>query len=363
MTFRIIAIALISLLITSCVSTKIPNFKLEDGIYAEIETNRGVMLLNLEYEKAPLTVANFVGLAEGDLTVFDTIEFDQPYYDGLIFHRVIDNFMIQTGDPKANGTGGPGYRFYDETDNGLTHHDAGVLSMANAGPNTNGSQFFITHRSTAHLNGIHTVFGHIVVGQDIVDQTQKGDTIVEMKIIRVGKEARKFDATKTFKVEYEKRKYLFEEEQKRKAELQKQNMARIQKCKSMNIDEYKEYFKTLVLEKDSTAVQTASGLMYAVLDEGTGKSPERGDRLQVHYIGTHFYGDKFDSSYDRNQPIAVNYLVQRMIPGFDEALALSKEGSKLVVYIPYYLAYGAQGRPGIGPYADLIFSVSLVDIQ
>lgn len=363
MTFRIIATALISLLITSCVSTKIPNFKLEDGIYAEIETNRGVMLLNLEYEKAPLTVANFVGLAEGNLTVFDTVKFNQPYYDGLIFHRVIDNFMIQTGDPKANGTGGPGYRFFDETDNGLTHHDAGVLSMANAGPNTNGSQFFITHRSTGHLNGKHTVFGHIVVGQDIVDQTKQGDTIKEMKIIRVGKAARKFNATKTFEVEYEKRKYLFEEEQKRKAELQEKNEARINKCKAMNIEEYKKYFKAIVLEKDSAAIQTGSGLMYTILEEGEGKNPVRGDQLQVHYIGTHFYGDKFDSSYDRNQPINVKYMIQGMIPGFDEALSLSKKGSKIVAYIPYYLAYGAKGRPGIGPYADLVFSVSLVDIQ
>ena len=363
MTFRIIAIALISLLITSCVSTKIPNFKLEDGMYAEIETNRGVMLLELEYKKAPLTVANFVGLAEGDLTVFDSVEFNTPYYDGLIFHRVIQNFMIQTGDPKGNGTGGPGYRFFDETDNGLTHSDAGVLSMANAGPNTNGSQFFITHRSTAHLNGIHTVFGHIVVGQDIVDQTMQGDTIKELKIIRVGKEARKFNATKTFKVEYAKRKYLYEEEQKRQAEMQQKNIARIQQCKSLNIDQYKAYFKQLVLEKDSNAVQTQSGLMYTILEEGEGNNPVKGDQLQVHYIGTHFYGDKFDSSYDRNQPISVRYLVQGMIPGFDEALSLSKEGSKMVVYIPYYLAYGAKGRPGIGPYADLIFSVSLVDIQ
>lgn len=180
---------------------------LPDGLYAEMETSKGKILLQLDYEKVPLTVANFVGLAEG--TKYYSTDGsapkkqDKPFYDGLTFHRVIPDFMIQGGDPRGNGTGGPGYKFRDETDKSLHHSGPGILSMANSDPpgskapysnggSSNGSQFFITHKATPWLDGMHTVFGHVVEGQDVVNQIVKGDNIKTVKILRIGDKAKKF---------------------------------------------------------------------------------------------------------------------------------------------------------------------------
>ena len=171
--------------------------KLEDGMYAEMTTSKGVIILQLEFEKTPLTVANFVGLAEG--AIENTAKkVGVPFYDSLKFHRVIKDFMIQGGDPLGNGSGGPGYKFKDEIVPELKHTGPGIFSMANAGPKTNGSQFFITHKATPWLDGRHTVFGHVIQGQDVVDAIVQGDIIVSVKIIRKGKPAKKFDAVKTF---------------------------------------------------------------------------------------------------------------------------------------------------------------------
>ncbi len=191
-------ILLPAVLLLACNTSKAPKeIPKEDGIYAKIETNRGDIILSLEYEKTPMTVANFVGLAEGKIknTGKGT---GIPYYDGLKFHRVIKDFMIQGGDPNGTGSGGPGYKFKDEFHKDLKHDKAGILSMANAGKGTNGSQFFITHRATPWLDNKHTIFGHVVVGQDIVDAIQQGDTMKHIKIYKVGKVAEKFDAAKTF---------------------------------------------------------------------------------------------------------------------------------------------------------------------
>ncbi len=171
--------------------------KLPDGVYAEMDTSKGKILLQLEYEKTPLTVANFVGLAEGTKNYAKSPGEEpklqnKPFYDGLTFHRVIKDFMIQGGDPQGSGSGGPGYRFRNEIDPSLKHDKAGILSMANAGPDTNGSQFFITHKDTPWLDGRHTVFGHVVEGQDVVNKIEKGDTIKTVKILRIGEKAKAF---------------------------------------------------------------------------------------------------------------------------------------------------------------------------
>lgn len=195
---RSIAIVLTLILgFSGLVEAKPKKPKLEKGLYAEIQTSKGNILIRLEFEKTPLTVANFVGLAEGKIK--NTAKADGvPYYDGLKFHRVIANFMIQGGDPLGNGTGGPGYAFKDEFVPEFRFTGPGILAMANAGPGTNGSQFFITHKETPWLNDRHTIFGHLVSGQDVVNAIQQDDTIVKVKIIRKGKPAKKFKADKVF---------------------------------------------------------------------------------------------------------------------------------------------------------------------
>ena len=193
-----IFLALVLLLVAfSSFAVKDKKPKLEKGLYAEIETNRGKILVQLEFEKTPMTVANFVGLAEGKIKNTAKKE-GQPFYDSLKFHRVIANFMIQGGDPAGNGAGGPGYKFKDEIVSEFKFTGSGILAMANAGPGTNGSQFFITHLATPWLNGHHTIFGHVITGQDVVNSIQQGDTIIHIKIIRKGKPAKKFKADKVF---------------------------------------------------------------------------------------------------------------------------------------------------------------------
>ncbi len=194
---RALSLMLIVLMTLTATAQKNQYKDMEDGLYAEMKTNKGTILLKLEFEATPLTVANFIGLAEGVIKN-DAKPLGTPFYDGLVFHRVIPNFMIQGGDPLGSGMGGPGYKFKDEIVDTLKHSGPGILSMANAGKGTNGSQFFITHVATDWLNGKHTVFGHVVTGQDVVNAIAIGDKIETVTIIRVGKDAKKFDAAKTF---------------------------------------------------------------------------------------------------------------------------------------------------------------------
>lgn len=342
------------LLLTSFSTFAQTTDKLADGMYAEFNTSKGQILVQLEFEKTPMTVANFVGLAEGNFNFQDSLKFTKPYYDGLKFHRVIANFMIQGGDPEGNGTGGPGYKFYDETRSDLKHDKPGILSMANSGPATNGSQFFITHKETPWLDGKHTVFGHVISGQNVVDAIAQDDVMQSVKIIRVGKEAKKFDAAKTFNTEYAK-----------VAEGYKKEAAEIEKISKMSQEEYKAFMYQEVLKNFPNAKQSASGLVYIIEKEGEGLKIQSGSPVSLHYKGTFRRdGEKFDSSYDRNQPMDFQFQVQRMIPGFEEGIAMLKKGGKAKLIIPYYQAYGAQGRPGaIPPYSDLVFDIEVVDVK
>jgi peptidyl-prolyl cis-trans isomerase A (cyclophilin A) len=328
--------------------------KLEKGMYAEFTTSKGVILIQLEFEKTPMTVANFVGLAEGKFTVEDSIKYTTPFYNGLKFHRVIADFMIQGGDPDGNGSGGPKHRFYDEIDPTLKHIGPGILSMANSGPNTNGSQFFITHKETPWLDGKHTVFGHVISGQDVVNAIAQDDVMTAVKIIRVGKVAKKWNATEQFAAVYNKLKIA---DREAKAEMAK--------IASMSQEEYSAFMLAEIQKIYPEAKQSPSGLVYIIENEGTGAKPAEGSKCSVHYKGTfRKSGDKFDSSYDRNTPMDFQYKVQRMVPGFEEGIGMIAKGGKAKLIIPYYAAYGAQGRPGaIPPYSDLVFDIEMVNLE
>lgn len=309
----------------------------KDGLYAEIVTDKGNILLNLEFGKVPMTVANFVGLAEGSLNVKNP---GKCFYDGLTFHRVIKDFMIQTGCPKGNGTGGPGYAFPDEFDSSLRHSMPGVLSMANAGPGTNGSQFFITHVPTPWLDDKHSVFGFVVEGQDVVNKIEQGDKIKTINIYRKGKAAEEFVITK------ERFADLVEEADKRALERLKAEQDKIDQE---------------INNRYPGAVSTASGLKYVVLKEGEGnKSPKKGGRVTVHYTGSFLNGKIFDSSVQRGSP--VDFQVGQVIEGWNEALVSMKKGEKRILVIPPELAYGVYGVPNvIPPNSTLIFEVELLD--
>ena len=310
---------------------------MENGIYAKFNTSRGIILVKLTHDLTPGTVGNFVGLAEGQLEN-SARPMGKPYYDGLKFHRVIPDFMIQGGCPQGQGTGGPGYNFDDEFHPSLKHDKPGVLSMANAGPGTNGSQFFITHVETAWLDGKHTVFGHVVEGQDVVDAIAQGDTIDSLEIVRVGEEAQKWNAIEAFRT-FEGSREKRIAEQKRIAEE--------------------------ALEKLAAGFQkTESGLRYQIIQKGNGTQAEKGKKVSVHYQGALENGQVFDSSYKRKQPIDFTLGVGQVIEGWDEGIALLQVGDKARFVIPSYLGYGSRGAGGvIPPDATLVFDVELMDVK
>ncbi len=310
---------------------------MQDGIYAKFNTSKGAVLVKLTYDKTPGTVGNFVALAEGNLEN-KAIPMGKPYYDGLKFHRVIPDFMVQGGCPQGTGTGGPGYQFDDEFHPELNHDAPGVLSMANAGAGTNGSQFFITHIATPWLDGKHTVFGHVVEGQDVVDAIAQGDLIESVEIIKVGEEAKKWNAVEAFRT--------FEGSREKKAlEARKKAEASLEAI-AAGFD------------------KTESGLRYKMIVKGDGKQAVKGKTVAVHYKGSLENGKEFDNSYSRKKPIEFPLGMGHVIEGWDEGIALLQVGDKARFVIPSYLGYGANGAGGvIPPNATLIFDVELMDVK
>ena len=306
-----------------------------DGIYANIITKKGNIKIKLEYIKAPITVANFVNLADGKIKSNKKYN-GTPFYDGLVFHRVINDFMIQGGCPEGKGTGGPGFKFDDEFHEDLKHDKPGTLSMANSGPNTNGSQFFITHNATNWLDGKHSVFGYVVSGQEIVDQIQNNDKIQSIKIEKVGKLAIKWDSVKIFD-DYFKNK-----------EIEKDKIKKLELDKIISI--------TKGMEK------TKSGLFHLIENKGNNDFPSIGSTVSVHYTGKLVDGTIFDSSYQRNKPISFVLGKGQVIKGWDEGLLKMAKGGSGKLVIPSNLAYGKNGAGGIiPPNSTLIFDLELVD--
>ena len=310
---------------------------MQDGIYAKFHTPKGEILVKLEHEKTPGTVGNFVALAEGNLENSAKKQ-GNPYYDGLKFHRVIPDFMIQGGCPQGTGTGNPGYQFDDEFDSSLKHDAPGKLSMANAGPGTNGSQFFITHTATPWLDGKHTVFGSVVEGQDVVDAITQDDTMDKVEIIRQGADAESFNAVEAFRTFEGAREKRIVEERAKKAEA---------------LAKLSEGFK-----------ETESGLRYQIIQKGDGKKAEKGKMVSVHYKGQLADGTVFDSSYKRSQPLDFQVGVGQVISGWDEGIGLLQVGDKARFVIPSDLGYGSRGAGGvIPPDAILVFDVELMDVK
>ena len=310
---------------------------MQDGIYAKFTTTKGEILVQLTYDKTPGTVGNFVALAEGNLENGAKPQ-GQPYYDGLKFHRVINDFMIQGGDPNGTGSGGPGYNFDDEFHPELKHDGPGVLSMANAGPGTNGSQFFITHVETPWLDNKHTVFGKVTEGQEVVDTIAQGDVMEKVEIVRVGDDAKSWNAVEAFR--------LFNG-----AKAEREAAAKAAAEQAM---------------KDLTAGfdKTDSGLYYKLIQEGSGAKAEAGKTVAVHYKGMLADGMVFDSSYNRGTPIEFPLGMGQVIPGWDEGIQLLKVGDKARLVIPSELGYRSRGAGGvIPPNATLVFDVELMEVK
>lgn len=343
----LVALGLLAWSTTFATSSKIMTTETNDpelgeGLFAIMTTTKGIILLQLHYDKTPLTVCNFVALAEGKMEN-NAKSAGTPFYNGLNFHRVIPQFMIQGGDPQGTGAGGPGYQFEDEIHPELKHTGPGILSMANAGPGTNGSQFFITHVATPWLDGMHTVFGKVISGQEVVDAIAQGDKIESIEIIRNGKAAENFKAdTEAFKT-------------------YKAGIADRQKA--MQAEEQKK-FEEWVLTNYPTAKKTNSGLWYVIEQEGKGAQAVSGKTVAVHYSGKLTNGSEFDNSYRRGQPIEFKLGIGQVIPGWDEGIGLMKEGSKYKLIIPSELGYGKRGAGGvIPPNATLVFDTELISVK
>ncbi|OCB78425.1 peptidylprolyl isomerase [Flavobacterium crassostreae] len=356
-----------------------------EGIFATINTNKGAIVLALDFQKSPVTVANFITLAEGtNQFVTDEKLKGKPFYDGLKFHRVINDFMIQTGDPLGNGTGGAGYSFKDEFSD-LKFTKAGLLAMANSGAATNSSQFFITHKDTPWLDNKHTIFGEVTSGMQVVNAILQDDIMTSVKISRKGSLAKKFDAIKVFENYYNNK----AEEAKKQALIDQQRQKEQAAVEAEKLRVYKEKYAPVIEQKaayikaiKTTATTTATGLKYQIIQKGTGVKPTEGTTLYFHYAGYFEDGNLFDSSYAEVNKTYGKYDQKRadlkgynafafeagrkegMIPGFLEALSLMHYGEKMLAIIPANLAYGERGAGGvIPPNASLVFELEIFEKQ
>jgi len=358
--------------ITALHSCKDEHSSLPDGLYADIETNKGNIIVSLDFQKTPITVANFVTLAEGKNTFVSPQFKGKPFFDGLKFHRVIKDFMIQGGDPLGNGSGDTGYKFRDEITD-MRFDKGGLLAMANSGPGTNSSQFFITHIETPWLDGRHTIFGHVVEnGMETVNAIVQNDDIHSITIIRKGSAAKKFDAVKVFtdffthEAENLTKKAAIDAENKRMYD------AKFKAVKEMKIATFAAMKKT--------ATKTKSGLFFKITSKGSGKKPADGTIVYVHYAVFLEDGELVDTSieqtaeefgkFDPQRAAAKQYIPIQyeagskdgMIPGFIEGLENMSLGDKAVLFVPANLAYGAQGAGGvIPPNANITFVVELLE--
>jgi peptidyl-prolyl cis-trans isomerase A (cyclophilin A) len=346
--------------------------ELEDGLYAEFITTKGTMVAKLEYEKTPITVANFISLAEGTNKMVSAEYKGKKFYNGLTFHRVMDGFMIQGGDPLGNGLGNPGYKFKDEFHPDLKHDKGGILAMANSGPNTNGSQFYITEIPKPHLDNGYSVFGELVIGLNIQDSISNVKTdannkpledviIKEVNIIRKGKEAKSFKAASIFNNH-------FAETEK----LEKEKAAKTEAILAANKDKF--------TKQKEEALKLASGLQYTITEKGTGEKLTENSKFLAHYAVFFENGKLLETSNletaeacdavnekrkmaDQYQPIACDISANaRMIAGFKEGLKQLSVGDKATLFIPYHLAYGEAGNRAIPPKSNLIFEVEIIEL-
>ncbi|MAW94578.1 MULTISPECIES: peptidylprolyl isomerase [unclassified Leeuwenhoekiella] len=376
---------LIALTFIACSGDQYPELK--DGLYARVKTNKGTMIIELFYDKAPATVANFVSLAEGTNPLADSIYKKKAYYDGLTFHRILKEFMIQGGDPEGTGMGGPGYKFHDEFNPELKHDTIGLISMANSGYGTNGSQFFITLAPSPHLDAYneagelrncenpkiscHSIFGKVVEGYDVLQKIANVEMlnpatgkpkvpvkIEEVEIIRNGKEARFFDAPKVFTREIDE-----------KEKLRKKAEEEARKRKEVKRQEFEKFRK----EADSLP----SGLTYVITKSGSETKPKRSQRVRVNYAGYFADGELFDTNIkeiadswekqtrpqpDMYEPVKIPYGPEaEMISGFKEGIQQLNYGDKAVLFIPYYLGYGERGYRIIPPRTNLVFEIELLE--
>ena len=361
---------------------------LGNGVFAEFVTSKDTIIVKLFYDKVPVTVANFVGLAEGSHPMLADSMKGRPYYNGTVFHRVINNFMIQGGDPTATGSGSPGFKFGDEFDDSLKHDKPGILSMANSGPNTNGSQFFITEKPTPHLDNRHSVFGEVVKGFAVVDSISNVKVtpesnkpvedvkILKLNIIRQGMSAKGFDAVDTWNTELP----LLEEKRLQKLEEAKKKAEEAKKIAEEKMQIAADEMVAVLNIYKSKAIQQTSGLLVYNITKGKGAKPKNGNTVKLNYEGYFTDGKLFGTNiktvdekcgtYESRKeqqggynamPMKIDPQAQ-MIPGFKEGVFNMSVGDKTFLYLPSYLAYGEKGRGPIKPNTDLMFIIEMLEI-